>query len=49
LSVLEADDMIILKCIRKISVVLIGTAFLILYIGTVGLTMNLGGFRKEYF
>jgi len=28
---------------------MIGTAFLILYIGTVGLIMKLGGFRKENF
>ena len=28
---------------------MIGTAFLILYVGAVGLIMNLGDFRKENF
>lgn len=41
--------MIILKCIWKISVVMIGTEFIILYVDAVGLIMNFGGFRKEKF
>lgn len=39
--------MIILKCLGKISVVMIGTAFIILYVCAVGLIMNLGGFQER--